>query len=137
MKCTRQFLFLIPLFLFSYTSFSQLSREDSLVIRELNAANLTDSRNSKIPKSIRLLIIDYFIKNGLNPIEYYTTYIMPFKKGPCLAEYGCPINLMKIGALRDLYYNPPVPGAAGEEGDDLLVIFDKDYKKILKVLNSE
>ena len=116
---------------------SQQSSNDSLAIKFYGAIKLTDSINSPLPDAIRRRILKYFKSNGLNPNKYYTTkYSGPVKD----ADEGY-VGLVKIGALRDLYNmhitNISRVGSAGGDGDDVCVIFDRQFKSIKRISNSE
>ena len=60
------------LFVYSQDSYCQLSKQDSLAITLMKAINITDSINSPLPDSIRIVTIRHFKKVGLEPSEYYT-----------------------------------------------------------------
>jgi hypothetical protein len=57
---------------YSQESYCQLSKQDSLAITLLKAINITDSINSPLPDSIRIVTIKHFRKVGLEPSDYYT-----------------------------------------------------------------
>jgi hypothetical protein len=111
----------------------QLSSRDSLIILNLGATNITDSIYSPLPKPIRNLLVEYLRLNKFEPTEYFT--IGDFH--PTANDSVAYLSIVRIGALRDLSSEFVFPGAAGGEGDDLFVIFDKDYKSVKYITNSE
>jgi len=114
-------------------AFGQLSSRDSLIIFNLGATNITDSIYSPLPKQIRGLLVDYLRLNKFEPSEYFT--IGDFY--PTANDSVAFLSILRIGALRDLSGEFIFPGAAGGDGDDLCVIFDKEYKSIKHITNSE
>ena len=117
---------------------AQLSNRDSSIIEKYKAIRLTDSINSLVPASIRIITLEYLKKIKLNPEEYYIldTFHPKIFRDRTYGEVGI-LNLFRIGALRDLSDGSPDVGGAGEEGDDIQIIYDKDYKRVLKIINSE
>jgi len=113
----------------------QLSARDSVIIKKNEAVKLTDSLNSTVPKNIRLITIEFLSKRGLNPDEYYTLRSFRPSIGRALnySSVGV-LHLLRINALRDLSDDPMHVGASGGEGDDILILFDKDYKKVKGLL---
>jgi hypothetical protein len=64
-------LIIVCLLINSNTLCCQLNKLDSLAIKISHAINLTDSINSPLPNSIRLVTIEHFLKVGMDPSEYY------------------------------------------------------------------
>jgi len=115
-----------------------------------------------MPDSIRIRIVKYSICKGMNPFDYYTTKFSRLKK---VNNEGC-IGLVRIGALRDLYYASTKNemrvgssvgdsddsmgdkcrymvkhtirvGSSGGDGDDIWVIFDNKFEIIKRIINTE
>lgn len=140
-------LFVINIFI-AQNSYSQNSTYDSMAIKFSSAIRLMDSIKSPVPDSIRTRIVKYFNSNGLKPNEYYTTKYFRLSSH----EENGYINLLRIGALRDLYgmslskewkvvgnvkiWKVSV-GAAGGDGDDILIMFDNRFYSIKKIVSSE
>ncbi len=131
--------------------YSQPTKLDSLTIRYMGAVKLCDSVNTQLPDTIRIKIIKYLDQNGFNPEEFFTT-----KRSMQKNNDGGYVGLLKIGALRDLYniqftkekrvYSDKGDdivvvearvGAAGGYGDDIVVVFDKKFRDIKRITNSE
>jgi hypothetical protein len=129
----------------------QLSSRDSMILGKHKAVKLTDSLNSTVPTHVRRITIKFLTKNGLNPDEFYT--IGQFKPIIILArgydKVGI-LNILRINALRDLEDAVSYKevdgvqtmtfrgfGAAGGLNDDLQIIFDAEYKKVLTMYHSE
>ena len=140
-------LFVINIFI-AQNSYSQNSTYDSMAIKFSSAIRLMDSIKSPVPDSIRTRIVKYFNSNGLKPNAYYTTKYFRLSSN----EENGYINLLRIGALRDLYgmslskewkvvgKDKKVKvcfGAAGGDGDDILIMFDNRFYSIKKIVSSE
>jgi hypothetical protein len=126
--------FPIILFLMQVSlSFGQLCPKDSLMVLNLNATNITDSIYSSLPKDIRIVLIDYLERHNIEPTDFYV--IGDFQ--PVTIDTISYLEILKINALRDLSDEFFFPGGAGGEGDDLTVVFDSHYKKVLGITNTE
>ena len=102
----------------------------------MGAVKLCDSVNKQLPDTIRIKIIKYLGQNGFNPDEFFTITHSMQKN-----DDGGYVGLLKIGALRDLYnmqFSKEMRfGAAGGEGDDIVAVFDKKFRNIKRITNSE
>jgi hypothetical protein len=134
----------------------QLSSRDSMILEKHKAVKLTDSLNSTVPKNIRIITMEFLIKKGLNPDEFYT--IGQFRPHIGLArgydKVGF-LNILRINAFRDIedrvgskvgaagglnYGLQTITeevGAAGGLNDDLQIVYDTEYKKVLTMFSSE
>jgi len=134
-----KFATIIILTLSVFKSSCQLTNQDSIIIQKFQAVKITDSMNSTIPNDIRIVTIEFFKKHNLNPDEYY--FIGAFKPIKGNAQFNndknihevCYLELQRIGALRSCC---PL-GAAGGEGDDIWVVYDKDYKNVIYITSVE
>ncbi len=141
MKIKNIVLFTISLLvLFNMKSFCQTSKTDSLAIKYMNAIRITDGINSPIPDSIRNLTIGYFLSKDLKPEEYFTTkhYNLTTDR-----YYGY-INVLRLEALKNIYHmnnskdtEYVIIGAAGGEGDDIFIVYNKEFSEIIEVTNAE
>ena len=117
--------------------YAQSNDSDSMIIVKYKAKRLTDTVNISLPVSIRIMIIDYLIQQGLDPKSYF---ILGNYKKLIRGEDGY-IELLKIGALRDLSYQQQSGnlkvGGAGGKGDDIWIIYDYDYMKVKRIANAE
>jgi len=129
----RKLLFAIIFLQLSLFVHGQLSAGDSLIIFKLHASKITDSINSQVPKAIRIVITEYLQQKKMDPSSFYTIG----KFIPSSNDSVAYLSILRIGALRDLSDEYFFPGAAGGEGDDLLIIFDNEYKTIKRIINSE
>ena len=124
------------------SAYGQLSSRDSLIIKKFEAVKISDSINSKVPPKIRFLVMEFLLKRGLNPNEYYTLGIFDQKIGEALSDdkkyerIGY-LNLLRINALRDLSDVLTHVGASGGEGDDIQILFDTGYTKVIRMTPSE
>ena len=116
----------------------QLRSRDSIIIKKYEAVKLTDSLNSKVPNNIRLITTEFLSKRGLNPNEYYVlrSFRPSIGRVQNYDSVGV-LSLLRINALRDLSDGLMHVGAAGGKGDDIIILFDKDYKKVITMINSE
>ena len=120
-------------------AYCQLNKSDSLIIKSLNAINITDAINSPLPDSIRKITIKYFIVNGLKPSDYYTINNTRIQIND---EKGM-IAYLRIGALRDKYNlehsNEPLLrlGSLGGDGDEIMVVYNHCFSEITGITNSE
>lgn len=144
--------FLLILFLInSLDAYSQQSKTDSLAIKYMGAVKLCSNLNPYIPDSIKFVMIEYLVRNQLNPKEFYTTKYSLQKN----TKEGY-VSLLKIGAIRDLYEMQFTEkkrvrsdngddivavemrvGAAGGNGDDIVVVFDDKFRTIKRIVPSE
>ena len=70
------------------------------LIDSLKATSLLNSTNSPIPDLIRIITIDYFIRIGIDPKDYYVLKDRPMQSNN---EEGF-ITFKRIGALREIYH---------------------------------
>lgn len=122
--------------------YGQLSSRDSIIIKKYDAIKLTDSVCSSVPVNIRSISVDYLLKHGLNPNEYYTLGLFQSDIGEVLNEKGEYermgfLHILRFNALKDLSCGPLHVGASGGKDDDLLLLFDIEYKKVLKMTINE
>ena len=134
----------------------QLSSRDSMILKKHNAVKLTDSLYSTVPTNIRLITMEFLLKKGLNPDEFYT-------RGQFRPRIGLArgydkvgfLNILRINAFRDIedrvgskvgaveglnYGLQTITeevGAAGGLNDDLQIVYDTEYKKVLTMYPSE
>lgn len=121
----------------------QLSSRDSVIIKKFEAVKISDSINSKVPTKIRSLVMEFLSKRGLDPNEYYTLGKFDQKIGEAFNDdkkyerIGY-LNLLRINALRDLADGLHTHvGASGGEGDDIQILFDIGYTKVIRMTPSE
>ena len=120
-----------------------------MILEKHKAVKLTDSLNSTVPTNIRVITMEFLIKKGLNPDEFYT--IGQFRPNIGLArgydKVGF-LNVLRINAFRDIEDKINASrdtkdrvvfyvGAAGGLNDDLQIIYDTEYKKVLTMVSSE
>jgi hypothetical protein len=117
--------------------YGQLKDSDSLIIIKCNAIRLTDSIHSSLPNSIRNIISDYLKKKGFEPDKYFT---LGQNEIQIYGEDGI-IELHRIISLRDILFQKESGnlkvGGSGGEGDDIMVICDKNFMKVKKIVNAE
>lgn len=117
-----------------FIAFSQLSKEDSLIVAKSDYIKLTDSVNGTIPLIAMRTTICYFLCNNQNPDDYY------YNKKSKLAKMNTKNNgeiycleYFRIGAVKELtgdvvmFFN----GAAGGKGDDFWICYNKELTKVL------
>jgi hypothetical protein len=112
---------------------AQSIQNDSTIINYIGATKITDSLNSPIPKAIRIITIDFLIKNGKNPSLYYTygqSHLMTYKESHVLFYF-------KIGALREIYAldqsGEILIGSPGDEGDAIFITYNELITKAIKI----
>ena len=114
------------------------------VINEMAAFKLTDTNFQGISTNIRKITIEYLERNNLEPEEYFVTKysklqfsaLIGSKKKAYHDVYT--LNLLRYSALKELSKKEILPdGAAGKEGDDINIVYDKNLKKVLGIIVSE
>jgi hypothetical protein len=141
--------------------FGQLSSRDSIILKKHNAVKLTDSLNSTVPTNIRLITIEFLRKKGLNPDEFYT--MGKFKPITTLVTgYGKSgrLHILRIGAFRGVedfdnfkhkedsvnkvraagglnQFVTVRMGGYGGLNDDLQIVYDLEYKTVLRMFPTE
>jgi len=118
--------------------------DEKKIINEMYAIRLTDTTCHKMSKTLREITIEYLLKNNLKPDEYFILKDCKLQYydlvGPKENFYHnvYTLNLLRIGALKDLSKKEiHAEGAAGEEGDDINIVYDKNFKNVLGILSSE
>ncbi len=122
--------------------FGQLSSRDSVILKKYDAIKITDSIYSKVPPNIRLISTEFLSKQGLDPKEYYTLGSFHPSIGEVLNKQGKYekvgyLGLFRINALRDLSDGLTHVGASGGKDDDIQLLFDTGYKKVIAITISE
>jgi hypothetical protein len=175
------FYIVVALLVLYQESYGQFDKKDSIAISIMGAVKITDSINTPLPDSIRLVTLLHFKKLGLEPSNYYTTRDLGVQKRNNLGESKAYeiqsrnsfksldnldvsknslliasfknntkienswiVEFYKIGALRDrCFYNKMDEkgyyriGAWGGEGDDIMVVYNSNFSKILKIYEAE
>ena len=122
--------------------FGQFSSRDSMIIKKYDAIKITDSIYSNVPPNIRIIAIEFLSKSGLDPKEFYTLGIFHpsiFEVYINIGTYESvgSLGLFRINGLRDLSDGPLHFGASGGKDDDILLIFDTGYKKVMRMTINE
>lgn len=130
-------LIIIGSLLISSNLSGQKNVTDQEIIKYCKVVNLTDTVSFPFSNDFRRITIDYFIKHGLQPKDYF---IQNPPKGQKI-DSSIYIVFFKMNALRAWYYgdknNFHHVGGYGSPGDDIQVQFDLKFQNVLSISNSE
>ena len=135
--CCRLKLISILVYMCIQNTEAQVNQNDSIIIRYLGATRITDSLNSPLPASIRKITVNFLLKNGKNPFEYFTYNLSQFS----VYEESKVMFYYKIGALREIYdldhSGLTLIGDPGEPGDAIFITYDKMLTKAIQLFGDE